>query len=264
MDSAFVFKLFLSFIIGGLWTVMATVVADKYGSKIGGLIAGLPSTGLFSLFFMGWTLGPSFAAAATTVMPAVIGIEYIFVILYIVLSRKNFWFGLAIALLSWFVFALGFVSLHITSFDLSLLVYTILLILSYVLIEHVIRVPSVKGKAISYAPSTILLRGLLSGTVVVAAVVLGKVGGPLLGGAFSAFPAGFTSTIIITYFSQGVGFSAATMKSATYCLISLVIHSIMVHVTYVPLGIYWGTLISILVSFTSGYLVYKFVVTRLR
>jgi hypothetical protein len=264
MDSIFFLKLFLSLIIGGLWTVMATVVADKFGSKIGGLIAGLPSTGLFSLFFMGWTLGPVFAVSATTIVPAIVGVENIFVVVYIALARKNFWLAIGAALLTWFVFVLGLVIAKFNSYTTSLLLYAISLFISSIIVERLIRISSAKGKTIRYSPSIIIIRGLLSGIIVALAVTLGKLGGPILGGAFAAFPALFTSTIIITYFAHGAAFSAATMKSSLYCIISFVIHSIMVRYTYVPLGIIWGTLVSMLVSFTSGYLVYKFVVTRLR
>ncbi len=44
MDNIFILKLVLSFIVGSLWITMGTVLAEKYGTKIGGLIAGLPST----------------------------------------------------------------------------------------------------------------------------------------------------------------------------------------------------------------------------
>ncbi|MDI9559183.1 MAG: DUF3147 family protein, partial [Pseudomonadota bacterium] len=55
MDNIFVLKLILSFIVGSLWITMVTILAEKYGTRIGGLMAGLPSTILISLFFIAWT-----------------------------------------------------------------------------------------------------------------------------------------------------------------------------------------------------------------
>lgn len=69
MNTLFLIKLALSFLIGGLWIIVATIVADKLGSKIGGLIGGLPSTIMFGLFFIGWTQGPAVAVQATTIAP---------------------------------------------------------------------------------------------------------------------------------------------------------------------------------------------------
>jgi hypothetical protein len=48
MDNIFLLKLALSFIVGSLWITMGTVLAERYGTKIGGLVAGLPSTILIS------------------------------------------------------------------------------------------------------------------------------------------------------------------------------------------------------------------------
>ena len=44
MTDTFILKLALSFLIGGLWITVASVAAERLGSKIGGVIAGLPST----------------------------------------------------------------------------------------------------------------------------------------------------------------------------------------------------------------------------
>ncbi|MBN1224817.1 MAG: DUF3147 family protein, partial [Candidatus Aminicenantes bacterium] len=54
MTKIFLIKLVLSFFVGGAWVAAATLIADKYGTKIGGIIIGLPSTLLVSLFFIGW------------------------------------------------------------------------------------------------------------------------------------------------------------------------------------------------------------------
>ncbi len=51
MDQAFLFKVVLSMIIGGIWVVASTVIVDKFGTKLGGLIAGLPSTVVVALTF---------------------------------------------------------------------------------------------------------------------------------------------------------------------------------------------------------------------
>jgi hypothetical protein len=95
-------------------------------------------------------------------------------------------------------------------------------------------------------------------------VLLSKIGGPLLGGMFTMFPAMFASTILITYFSQGVEFSLATMKSAMLGAVSVVIYSLVVRFTYLPFGIFLGTLTAVAISFSGGYLVYKLVLTRLK
>ena len=264
MDSIFLTKLAFSFVIGGAWAIMATVAADRWGSKFGGLLAALPSTTLFALFFLAWTQTPAFAARATLVMPMVLASENLFLLSYIALAKRGISIALTTALATWVVTALTLSYFRFENLMAGLITYIVLFLLVYYLVEYVLHVPSSTGKRIYYTPKTILLRGLISGTVIGFAVVMGKIGGPLVGGMFSAFPAMFTSTILITYFSRGAAFSAAIMKSAILGLMTIMVHALMVRVTYVPLGIWWGTAVSTLVSFSTGYLIYHVGIKKLR
>lgn len=85
MDNIFVLKLILSFIVGSLWITMVTILAEKYGTRIGGLMAGLPSTIPISLFFIAWTQSERVAVDATTIVPIIGGINCIFIVAYIFL-----------------------------------------------------------------------------------------------------------------------------------------------------------------------------------
>ena len=104
----------------------------------------------------------------------------------------------------------------------------------------------------------------MSGFIISFIVLISKVIDPKLGGIFSGFPAMFSSTMIITYFSQGPQFSAAIMKSSVFTITSLVLYSILVRFTYNPLGIIGGTIVSILLSFTYAFILYKVVISKLK
>jgi len=52
LNGLFLLKLILSFALGAVWVVAATVLAEKLGPKTGGLIAGLPLTVTLGLFFL--------------------------------------------------------------------------------------------------------------------------------------------------------------------------------------------------------------------
>lgn len=263
MDNIFIIKLILSFFIGGTWIILVTVLADRFGSKIGGLIAGLPSTVLFGLFFIAWTSSYAIAVQATTIIPILSGVTCIFLLVYICLVRFNFWLSLICSLFIWLMLSLGLVFLKFNDYRLSIIGYVLLFFFSYTIIEYVLKIKSVTGRRTVYRPLHILLRGLLSGFIIAFSVLMGKLGGPIWGGMFSTFPAMFTSTILITYFSQGASFSAATMKSTMLSSVSVVIYAILVRYTYVPLGIVWGTLISIILSFISAFFLYNFIIKKL-
>lgn len=264
MDTIFILKLLLSFLIGGSWVILSTVFADKFGSKIGGLITGLPSTVIFSLLFLAWTQSPHFAVQATTVSPISFGIGTLFVLSYIILVKKNIWTALIVSFLIWFILAIALVLINFNNYSLSLISYLISFIIFFISVEYILKIKSIKGKKIIFTSKNIFLRGFLSGFIIAIAVIMGKIGGPIFGGIFSGFPAVFTSTMLITYFSQGADFSIATMKSSALSIVSGVIYSIVVRFTYIPLGILYGTILAIAISLLNGVLVYKLIVVRLK
>ncbi len=242
--------------------MIATVLADKYGSKIGGFIAGLPSTILLGLFFIAWTQNPQVAVEATTVVPIVGGIGYLFLVTFAYFVKRNLYQALTFSFLLWFTLVFWLIIVHFNNYLVSLFSYCLILFFSYWLLEHQLKIKSLSGQKIKYTPKIILLRSLLSGSIIALAVLLAKIGGPLLGGAFSTFPAMFTSMLLITYFAQGPVFSSAITKSLMLGSITVIIYSIIVRYTYLSWGILWGTIISTVGSLISGYLIYRFVIQK--
>jgi uncharacterized membrane protein (GlpM family) len=262
MDSIFFFKLLLSFVVGSLWVTMGTVLAERYGTKVGGLVAGLPSTILLSLFFIAFTQSVEVAARATTIIPVVHGINCLFVVAYVWLLRINFWFALAGSLALWLILSLIFVACRFDSFFLGLIIYAALLGGSYFVLERKLSVRSEAGRPMRYTLPVILFRSLLGGFIIVVAVVLAKTGGPLLGGMFSVFPTMFVGALLITYFSHGASFSAGVMKASIIGAMSVVVYAIAVRFTYVPLGLAGGTVLSLAASAVSSILIHRYLFTR--
>jgi hypothetical protein len=255
LNDTFIIKLFISFVIGGAWVVAATHFADRYGTKTGGIITGLPSTALISLFFIGWTQSPRVSVEATTIIPIIGAVNALFLLAYIALARKNFWLALGTSFLVWGGFSFLFVLLDFSGFLLSIGIYAIVAFLSFWLIEKGIKVKSARPASIQNTAKTLAFRGLFSGSIIALAVTLGKTGGPLLGGMFAMFPAMFTGTLLITYFSQGPLFSSAMMKVALLSASSVVLYAVLVRFTYIPMGLFLGTAVSILVSFTYAFII---------
>ena len=89
MTEIFFLKLALSFIVGSVWISTATILAEKFGTKVGGILAGLPSTMVVALFFIGWTQTPQIAAEAATVVPIIMGIDAVFIVVYVGCSVRS-------------------------------------------------------------------------------------------------------------------------------------------------------------------------------
>lgn len=264
MDASFWFKLLLSFIVGSLWITLTTLSAERFGSKVGGLIGGLPSTVVIALFFIGLTQSPEIAAQATTVMPLAQGLNGLFVLTFMQFIPRGLRLGLLTSMILWFVQSSLLYLLDIQRFWVSLLGWLFLLVFCYLVVEKRMKIPSQGRLTISNPLSQLVWRALFGGGVITLAVLMGKIGGPLLGGIFSSFPAMFLSTLVITYNSAGSGFSRSVGKSLMISgLINVPLYEIMVRFLYPTVGLVLGTMLALLFSLGTGYLTFLFMKKRL-
>jgi uncharacterized membrane protein (GlpM family) len=262
MDFVFFLKLFLSFIVGGLWIIFATTMADKFGTKIGGLIAGLPSTVLFSLLFIVITQSSQKAVETTTIIPAIGGVDVLFMVAYIYFTKKHPLHALAFSCLLWTIFAFLLVMSHFDNYYLSLAIYLFLFLASFIFVEKILHVPAVSGKKVVYTSSNIVFRGLVSGGTIALSVLFAKLFGANLGGIFAMFPAATASMILITAKEHGSAFSAAMTKSVLYSMTSTIVYALLVRYTYPLVGFYWGTCFSLVGSSLTALLLYQFIIKR--
>ena len=263
MDASFWLKLALSFIVGSIWVTLTTIAAERYGSKIGGLIGGLPSTVVIALLFIGITQSPLVASQATTVMPLAQGLNGLFVLTYMLLIRRGLAAGLVSALLVWLIQSMLLLWLNLRQFGISILGWLLLLSLCYLIVEKWMKIASSGRVSVSYLPSQIAWRALFGGAVIAFAVFMGKLGGPLLGGIFGSFPAMFLSTLVITYRSGGAELARAVGKALLISgLINVPLYEIVVRYSYPRLGLGLGTALAVVFSLGTGYLTYLFMKTR--
>jgi hypothetical protein len=264
MEASFWFKLGLSFIVGSLWVTLTTLSAERFGSKVGGLIGGLPSTVVIALLFIGYTQSPLVAAQATTIMPLAQGLNGLFVLSFMLLIRRGLWAGIMGSLLIWIIQSTLLYLLDIHLFLISLVGWLLLLCFCYTVLEKWLKISSSGKLGISYPPSQLIGRAVFGGVVISLAVFMGKLGGPLLGGIFGSFPAMFLSTLVITYHSGGSDFSRSVGKSLLISgLINVPLYEIVVRYLYPIGGLIPGTLVAILFSLGTGYLTFRFMKSRL-
>jgi hypothetical protein len=258
MDAAFWLKLTLSFFIGSLWVTLTTLSAERFGSKVGGLIGGLPSTVVIALLFIGITQSPQVASQATTVMPLAQGLNGLSVLTFIGLARKGLGAALAGSLLLWLTQSTLLYLLDIQAFWISVVGWLALLMFCYWLVEVQLRIPS-RGKLnTSKSTAQIIWRAIFGGGVIAWAVLMGKLGGPLLGGIFGSFPAMFLSTLVITYQSGGGEFSRSVGKSLLISgLINVPLYEVVIRATYPVIGLGLGTVAALIFVMGTGYLTYR-------
>jgi len=263
MEAAFWYKIGLSFAVGSAWVTLSTLLAERFGSKVGGLIGGLPSTALVTLLFIGLTQSPAVAVEATMVMPLSQGLNGITLIVYILLARRGLWAGLAGALACWFTLAGCLAASGVHSMGASVAGWALLVTGCYLVLEKCMQIPSQGKINLRYGAPQIVLRALFGGAVIAFAVSMGRLAGPIYGGIFGTFPALFISTLFITYRSGGAEFSRAVAKAlAVSGTVNVALYAMMVHYLYAWVGLACGTAIAIALSCGMGYLTYLFMRTR--
>ncbi len=264
MDSDFWVKLGLSFLVGGAWVTVSSLAAGKFGSKIGGLISGYPSTVVVALLFIGLTQDRQMVFDATTVMPAAMGTNGFFVISFIYLARWGLGKAIAGALLAWTAMATALIILDPQIFIASIICWFLFISLFYLIVEKGMTIASQDRIVVHNTFSHILWRGLMGGGVIAVAVLLSKIGGPVFGGVFAVFPAIFLSTLIITHQMGGASFSRAMGKSMVISgMINVGFYGVCVRYLYTWFDIWPGTGIALLVSCGTVFLTYLFIRTRL-
>ncbi len=263
MLDIFLVKLLLTFIVASIFITANTILAEKVSPKIVGFIGGIPNTVLISLLFIGITQSPLISSQSTTVIPIIMGIDALFIVIYVYLSKYSFLVGFLSALLVWFVLVSILVFIKFNNFSLSLAALLILMVLSYFLVEHVIKTKTIYNKKYKFSLANIIFRGVFSGTIVTLVVIFAKIGGPLFGGIGASFPAAMISTMIITNRAQGIEFSRSVMKILMISgPVNVAVYATAVRFLYPEYGLLLGTIYSLLIALISTYLTYKFVVKR--
>ncbi len=264
MEIGFLIKLGLSFCVGAIWVVLSTTIADVLGTKLGGLVAGLPSTVVITLLFVGLVQGTDAATTAAGTVPAAFSINGPFLLLFCLFIRRGLVWALGAALFPWILLSSILVTLGPPKFIVGVVIWLFTMSATYWLLENRFVIPSyTKGNSIP-TRTQMLFRAALTGTVVSLGVLLSKIGGPIFGGVAASFPAVFLSSLIISYFSGGADFSRGLAKAMTLSgFINVVCYGIVGFFTFPILGLWSGSLVSLIVSFITGYLTYALMQTKM-
>lgn len=262
----FEWLLLAAFLVGGVWVMAATVLAERFGSKIGGLIGGLPSTVVVTFLFIGFAQGVGAVVEAITIYPIIMGFWGIFLVIYASLTTRNFYIAIGGAFIFWLVSSFIAAYIDNQSFILSMFVYAIILVVCFWILEHKLKLRSTRQVRPRHTVATMVGRAITSGFMIAFAVFMSKIAGPVWGGVFAAFPAAAASTLFITYRSSGLYVSRAMTKSLFLSgMITIVLYSIAVRFLYPTAGLWVGTVLSFAIAVVAGYYLYfYFIRTRIR
>ena len=248
MEYIFALKVLMSFLVAGTWITAATLIAERYGSKIGGLLTSLPSNIVVSLLFVALTHHAKFAAEVSLAVPSGMSVLTIFLFVFIILLRYGIVLSSILSILSWFALAFIANMVKIENLVIGIILYLGITLLAFYLLESVFKIRSTHSKEKKYTVAQIGIRSVFSGSAVSGAVLISSFAGSYWAGIFSTFPAVTIPTIIILSINQSTKFAQATAKILLLSLTNIIVYSLGVYFTYPVFGIIIGTLVSFIGS----------------
>jgi uncharacterized membrane protein (GlpM family) len=249
----------ITFGLGALVVSGATILGERLGTRIGGLIGTLPHLIIIALYFIGETQTPQVASVATVTVPVTMGINALFLFVFYSVARWNRYLASVISLGIWGLMALPMVLLGFDDLNLSVLLYILLVLLAYYLFEKRTKVIASKRSRMRYTPSVLIARGILGGGIIALAVVVAKYMGPVLGGIFSVFPALFLSTMLVYTFEHGAEYAGAMAKTMSIGGTSVVVYAFAGHFLFPIYGMALGSLIAFVEAALTAMALYPLV-----
>jgi hypothetical protein len=239
----------LSFIITAVWVTIATVVTERMGTKVGAVVTTLPSSAVVAFWFIALEQGADFASQTAIVIPAEMGINVVFLGIFVAMSGRGLPVALTSALGGWTALSAILYLSDIGSLLYSWVVFLALITGTTVWLRSSHRFSQRPGQVLHYTAGELAFRGLFAGLMISASVVGAAVGGALVAGILSVFPAIFTSTMVILFLRQGREFSGAVGTIMVVSSTNVVVYTTVVHYAYPEMGIPWGTALALAISY---------------
>jgi len=247
----------LPFLLSAVVVIIITMIAEYYGTKTGGIIGTLPHTIIIAFFFIALDKGVAFAANSVVVVPAEMGINLLFLLLFALLAQRGLFLSLVVSLGTWGVLTLLLYYSHLLMIAVSIALFIVCYLVSFLLLDRWKKISSHESILVQYTPLKIVMRGLIAGTVIALAVSLSNID-ELMSGIFSVFPAIFLSTMLISMREHGPQFTSAMAKGMIYGSPSVVCYAISIYFLYPSIGIINGTILGFLFSVIVSLLLFIF------
>lgn len=257
MDYSLLYHAIIPFTLSALVVILVTITAEKFGTRTGGVIGTLPSTIIIAFLFIALDKGVQFASDSVAIVPAEMGINLVFLLLFALLSEKKLLTALTGSFFGWTTLTVILYYTHVTSIAVSLSLYILCFLITFLTLNRIKKLTSQGTITVHYTPLKLLGRSLIAGIVIAIAVTFSNVG-TILSGIFSVFPAIFLSTMLISRREHGPNFTGAMAKAMIFGSPSVVSYAVGIHILYPLIGIIPGTLSAFLIALIVTVILFMF------
>ena len=259
MDALLILRVLAAFLVAGTWITIVTLIADRFGSKLGALLATMPSNIVVSMLFIGIGQGSLFASDAATAVPAGLAVDALFIFIYVLAVKKYGLKAFIPAIGTWAVLIYLLGSNNLATFVPGLAAFVVATVVLFVILEYYLKIPSRKANRITVGRNEIIMRAIFSGSVVAAVVIVAAVTNSVWGGLLATFPASWSSSLFLVTRSQGGKFAQGFGKVMLFSQWTIIIYAIAVMLAFPVYGPLVGTLLAYLSSAVFVTAFYPFV-----
>jgi len=239
----------IKILVSVFMVVTLSLIAEFVSPRVAGILSGYPLGAAISLFFIGFEISPRFASeSALYTMTGLVGIQGFIYCYYLASSRvapQRKWFSITISSLAGLGgYLLIIFILHVLK--TTLFISLVIPLASFVLFRFLFKkIKDVRIESRLRLNMVLLFgRALFAATVILLITWAARLVGPGWAGLFSAFPITLFPVMVIVHFSYRLNHVHTLIKNVPNGLVSLFLYALLVHLTYPPLGIYFGTLIA--------------------
>lgn len=252
-DLYFAITLVVKMAITAGFVLSATVIAERAGPLVGGLVATLPLGAGPVYVFLALDHGAPFIAQGAISSLAINTVNVVFALTYAVLAQKrSLAVSLSVAMLTWFVLAWTIHQIP-WSFTGAVLLNIVVMGACIVVARPLRHVPIPRVKARWY---DLVLRAALVALLVGLTVTLSFRIGPGGSGIMAVFPIILISVMFILHRRVGGKPTAAVLANAVIGLVGFALACIVLHLTAVPFGAFLGLALALSTSIGWGLLVF--------
>ena len=255
--NSLIIQIVLPFILSALIVIIIMFIAEKYGSKVGGILGTLPSTIVIAFIFIALNQDIYFAAKSAAVVPAELGINIIFLLIFVLYVEKSMYLAFLYSLSGWTLLSSIIFFINLDNIFYSVIIYVTALIFSIFILEYIKKIPSSGNVIVHYTPIKIAFRGIVAGIFISIAVILSNIG-TTISGIFSVFPAIITSTMYISVREHGPIFASGIAKSMILGISSVAVYSTMLHFLLPIFDIIYSTIIAYIISIIITMFIFRF------
>ena len=228
--------------------VLLSFIAERSGPRMAGILAGYPLGIAIALFFIGYEISPEFASRSAVFTQAGLICNLCLTAGYLLGQRLPGLWGLTGgSVLGVAAFLLTGSLLQWVPGDLpAQLSLTALAIAAFSFAYRALPEQPVRRRPMTLA--VMLLRAVIATAIVVLVTALAHVLPDRWAGLLAGFPFTMYPLLLLMHLAYGPQVVVAIVKHYPQGLGSLMVYALVVALSYVPVGIYWGTALGYLAA----------------